>query len=478
MAGVSLTGFEIKRFPEIVTDLKTDARTVFQDLVPAGDSVDTGDSSTIGRFIALYSPQFSDLWELAQQVYSAFDPNSASGIALDNLVALNGTVRHVASPTAVDVVAWGDNGVSIPPGTELRAVNGDNYTIPADFHFSTEENIGFIVTLTTVVEGQEYTLAITRGSTTTTISYEALPGDTVDDVLSYFYSEISPSPLFISSYGSGALRIESESIYVPLIVFTNLEPTKIKVKVDAVNQVNGDLPLSANTLTQISTPILGWDSVNNPFAGVPGGDEETDEDLRIRFSLNKYISAVNINESLYSALINISGVQEVRIVENNTDTYDPVFDLPGHSFKPIVLGGDVDAIGAAVWLNQPLGIGSEGNTSVEVLDSQNFPHEIKFERPTSVPIYITMEIESTNGSLIGGVEASIKASLIKYFSNMRLGEEVVYSRLFTPINETAGFQINSLTIGDDPLVMGTSNITLEYNQYATIDSADIDITVV
>ncbi|MNK14280.1 Baseplate J-like protein [compost metagenome] len=477
MAGVTLTGFEIKRFPEIVTDLKTDAQTVFQDLVPSGDSVDTGDSSTIGRFIALHSPQFSDLWELAQQVYAAFDPNSATGIALDNLVALNGTVRNVASPTSVDVVTWGDNGISIPPGTELRAMNGDNYTIPVDFHFTTEDNIGFVVTLTTVVVGQEYTLAITRGNTTTNLLYEALAGDTPDTVLSYFYSQISTNPLFASSYGSGQLRIESESIYVPLVVFTNLEPLKIKVRVEAVNQVNGDLPLSANTLTQISTPILGWDSVNNPFAGVPGGDEETDEELRIRFSLNKYISAVNINESLYSALVNIPGVQEVRIVENNTGLYDPIYDLPGHSFKPIVLGGDVDSIGAAVWLNQPLGIGSEGNTTVEVIDSQGFPHEIKFERPAAVPIYIDLEIEST-GSMTAGAEASIKASLVRYFSNMRLGEEVVYSRLFTPINETPGFQVNSLTIGTDPLVMGMTNITLAYNQYATIDTANIDITVV
>jgi uncharacterized phage protein gp47/JayE len=476
MAGVSLTGFEIKRFPEIVIDLKTDAQTVFQDLVPVGDSVDTSDSSTLGRFIALHSPQFSDLWELGQQIYAAFDPNSATGIALDNLVALNGTVRNIASPTTVDVVAWGDDGVSVPQGSELRAMNNDQYTVPADFTFTTEENIGFVVTIPVVVEGEEYTLSITRGNVTINLTYEALPGDTSDDVLGYFYSQISPNPLFISNVGGGELRIESASIYVPLVVFTNMQPTKIKIRIAAQNQVTGNLPLPANTLTQIATPVLGWDSVTNPFAGVPGGAEETDEELRTRFSQNKYISAVNINESLYSALINIAGVQEVRIVENNTGVYDPVFDLPGHSFKPIVLGGDVDAIGAAVWLNQPLGIGSEGNTSVEVVDSQDFPHEIKFERPDAVPIYIDLEIEST-GSMTAGASASIKASLVNYFADMRLGEEVVYSRLFTPINETPGFQINSLAIGTDPLAMGMTNITLAYNQYATIDSADIDITV-
>lgn len=477
MAGVSLTGFEIKRFPEIVTDLKTDARAVFQDLVPLGDSVDTGDSSTIGRFIALYSPQFSDLWELAQQVYAAFDPNSSTGIALDNLVALNGTVRYVASPTTADVVVWGDDGLSVPVGTELRAMNGDNYTIPTDFTFTTENNIGFVVTLPVVVEGETYSITITRGTTTTILEYEALPGDTSVDVLTYFYDAISPDPLFISTFNGTELKIETESIFVPIVVFTNLQATKIKLRVSAENQVNGNIPLSANTLNQISTPVLGWDSVNNPFAGVPGSTEETDEELRTRFSLNKYISAVNINESLYSALVNIAGVIEVRIVENNTGTYDPIFDLPGHSFKPIVLGGDEDEIAAAVWLNQPLGIGSEGNTSVEIVDSEEFPHEIHFERPTAVPTYIELEIEST-GSMTANAEASIKASLVEYFSNMRLGEEVVYSRLFTPINETPGFQVNSLAIGTVPGSLGTSNISLAYNQYATIIADDIDITTV
>lgn len=477
MAGVTLTGFEVKRFPEIVTDLQTQAQTVFQDLVPVGDSVDTSDSSTIGRFIALYTPQFSDLWELAQQVYAAFDPNSATGIALDNLVALNGTVRFVSSPTTVDVVAWGDDGTTASPGAELRATNGDSYIIPEDFRFGIEDNIGFVVTLAGVVVGQTYNIAITRGSTTTSMNYTAVSGDTPNTVLSYFYTQISSNPLYVSSFDGSNLKIEAESIYVPLSLFTNLTTTKIKIKLFAQNQVNGNLPLPANTLTQIQTPVLGWDSVTNPFPGVPGSEEETDEELRERFSLNKYISAVNINESLYSALVDIDGVIEVRIVENNTDTYDPVFDLPGHSFKPIVLGGDSDSIAQAVWLNQPLGIGSEGNTAVEILDSQGYPHEIHFERPAAISIYIAMEIEST-GTLTANAEASIKASLVEYFSNMRLGEEVVYSRLFTPINETEGFQVNSLTIGTSPGSLGTSNIALAYNQYATVAPENIDITIV
>lgn len=477
MAGLTEAGFETKRLTEIVTELQSNAQTVFQDLVPVGDIVDTSASSTIGRFINLFGFQFSDLWELAQQVYAAFDPNSSSGIALDNLVALNGTVRRAASSTRADAVVWGNQNVNIPEGVQLKAVNGDEYTIEEGVTLNLSENIGLILTLPSVVTGTTYSLSITRANTTLTYSKTATGSDTVATILNYFYTQISSSAFFNSSVTATELRIESASIYVSLSVVTNFQVNKIKARAKAVNVVTGALPLDANSLNTILTPILGWDSVTNPFIGVVGDEEETDDELRARFSLNKYISAININESLYSALINIDSVQEVRIVENNTNAYVAEFDLPGHSFKPIVLGGGAADIAQAIWLNQPLGISSEGNTEYEITDSQGFPHTIKFERPEPVPIYISMEIEST-GDIPATAETTIKASLIEYFSKMKLGEEIVYSRLFTPINETEGFQINDLTMGTSPSPTGKINIGLDYNQYATISSDNIDITIV
>ncbi|MGC3003985.1 hypothetical protein ACPF8X_37830, partial [Streptomyces sp. G35A] len=94
MAGLTNNGWETKRLPEILTDLRTRAGVIFQDLLEdPNDVVDTSEDSTIGRFIGLITPAITDLWEAGHGMYTAFDPNSATRIPLDNIVALSGITR-------------------------------------------------------------------------------------------------------------------------------------------------------------------------------------------------------------------------------------------------------------------------------------------------------------------------------------------------------------------------------------------------
>ena len=86
MAGVTEAGFVPKRFNEIIASLQANAKPIFQDLVKPGEEVDTGDTSTLGRLIGLISLDLDEVWQALEQVYQAFDPNSATGVALDNIV--------------------------------------------------------------------------------------------------------------------------------------------------------------------------------------------------------------------------------------------------------------------------------------------------------------------------------------------------------------------------------------------------------
>src|SRR5690625_640884 len=113
MAGITREGITIRRQEEVVRLLKERAVPVFQDLVPPNDSVDVSDDSVIGRMIGLYSLPLADLWEAAQEVYLAFDPNSATGVALDNLVAYAGLTRLPPSATTALVLVWGDEGTTL-----------------------------------------------------------------------------------------------------------------------------------------------------------------------------------------------------------------------------------------------------------------------------------------------------------------------------------------------------------------------------
>ena len=56
--------------------------------------------------------------------------------------------------------------------------------------------------------------------------------------------------------------------------------------------VTGATAVSAGTITEIGTPVAGWDSVNNPANGTTGSDTETDAELRARYVL----SLIHISE--------------------------------------------------------------------------------------------------------------------------------------------------------------------------------------
>lgn len=56
MAGVSRQGLEIKTLDDVLTDYKTNASSIFSDLVAAGDVVDTTSGSALGRMIGVIAP--------------------------------------------------------------------------------------------------------------------------------------------------------------------------------------------------------------------------------------------------------------------------------------------------------------------------------------------------------------------------------------------------------------------------------------
>jgi uncharacterized phage protein gp47/JayE len=482
MAGLTYNGFTIKRLPEVVVELKEQAQPIFQDLVMSDDVVDTSDSSTIGRFIGLVSLPVSDLWEAAQQLYLAFDPNSATGIALDNLVMYAGLDRNPASVTTSTVVVWGDPGTTIPITQVARAIDNTLYNIALPIVLSQSSCIGVRVEIPGNVVAGAYTININVGSTTRTITYTATGGETVDTAYNYFASNLNVlSSDVTATIENNRLTVELNDIFEVASITTtgNINVVKVKSRGEVRNQVVGSKEQLANSINAIATPMLGWDSINNPFDAIIGEDQETDDELRERFRDSKYVRASNISDSLYAALLEVDGVQYVGIYENETDIPDPATGLPAHSFKAVVQGGSPTQIAQEIWKNKPLGIGAEGNTFGTIVDSQGVARNINFERPIPQPIYITMEL-SVDQTLFpaNGIE-EIKVALINYFrNNLEIGDDVIFSRLYTPINSVPGHQVNSLKIGTAANPTGTANIPIPYNGVASLNDENIIITIV
>lgn len=482
MAGLTDTGFEIKRLTDLITDLRSNASSLFADLVPDGDAVDTGDYTAIGRMIGIILDPLTDVWEAAQQVYDSFNAETATGYSLDNIVALAGVSRNPDTATSAYVVLTGDNGAVVTTSGQVQS-STTKYTF--SFQQSTvlesTTSCGIGISINTVEDAASYYLKwADDGITFTTLTITSSSSSTAESILEQLYDAIntSYSSLFTVSYDdNGYLFIDSTD---PFITYdfdysTNITVEKCRNLALVTCDTVGPFAQVAYSIDTIYVPILSWDSVYNPLAATTGSYKETDEELRVRWNDSKFLQAQNSVEAISSALSSVDDVSYVMVYENVSDTEDE-FGVPAHSFMPVVYGGLSSQIADAIWENKPIGIKSHGDTTVTITDSQGLTHDISYKVPTDVNIYVELTVEDT-GDIPGDVESQIQVAITSWAEALTIGDDVIYSRLYTPINTVSGFQVNSLYIGTTASPTGVSNISIDFDERAAFTTDNITVTV-
>lgn len=255
----------------------------------------------------------------------------------------------------------------------------------------------------------------------------------------------------------------------------------------------GPVTAMAGTLTSIVTPVPGWSSVTNPADAILGRNVEDDTELRVRRDRSTMAPAASPVESVYSNLANIPGVTYARVRQNNTLTTDGN-GIPAKSVAAVVVGGSDDDIAYA--LLERTGVVAEwfGNTSLTLYDEQDEPYVVRWTRPEPLPIYVSLQIQVINPNIFpaNGIQ-QIKDAIVAYaqggapalgiddgFSQTGFppGAEVIYSRLFTPINYVPGHRVVSLLIGTAPPPTDELDIPVPWDEYANFLDENIVVTVV
>lgn len=259
------------------------------------------------------------------------------------------------------------------------------------------------------------------------------------------------------------------------LVDTTIDGTG-QVDIAAQASVKGAVLAPAGTLTKIDTPLYGWQTATNIIDAVPGRDEETDEQLRIRRKASTSTPAQSIVDGIYGSLSNISDVIQALVLENPLDAVD-ANGLPPHSIYCVVNGGTVQTILDTIWLKKSAGSTLVGTTSGTVTDSMGNPHTVKFSRPGPVNVYVTVNLHSKTGWPTDGA-ARIKAALVAWaLANQSIGEEVIQSRLFDAVNSVPGHSVDSLYIGTSAGPTGSANIVVPFDGLAVFDTARIVVNV-
>lgn len=421
--GLSPFGFKPKRLIDVKTDLDNSTIAQFGD-------VNLDPQSVFGQQIGLYSKVGADYWENLEDVYYSQYPNSAEGVALDNVVQLNGITRLPAQRTAVTGVAEGLEGTLIPIGSLARIPDTGAVFFSNDNYIITRQRASNAIVQVAATAGQIYTLLINNsaysyslphieftGSFVTgnniaiTINNQTLsnvpfntsnnqtladiataiaglpsvasatptnpnmidivpnlgfyvavnsinvtggasqptlnpmtfnvPGS-VSTVAQYLTAIINQIPLVqpVNAVQNGdSVNITSNNTDVPyaLNIGTNLNVIARSSPIYFEAQNYGPVPAPVNTLTEIITPLSGWNAINNPKAGVTGRLVETDAELRIRRRNSiRLLGAATVEAIRARLLQEVVGVTSAFVFENVSVVQEPIATIFAIAFT----GGD------------------------------------------------------------------------------------------------------------------------------------------
>lgn len=110
---VSANGITAPTYDEIYEYFKDRAKSIF------GSDINLDADTQDGQLLAIFASAINDLNAQAIAVFNAYNPNTASGVALDSAVKTNGLTRQDASKSQVDLKLMGVAGTVIKNGVAI-----------------------------------------------------------------------------------------------------------------------------------------------------------------------------------------------------------------------------------------------------------------------------------------------------------------------------------------------------------------------
>jgi len=250
----------------------------------------------------------------------------------------------------------------------------------------------------------------------------------------------------------------------------------------------GPVSVNVGALSQIVTAVLGWDSVTNPTAGVPGRSEESDLSSRLRRKNTLGLQNVALPVAITSGLYATDGVRSLTFRENVTDTaatIDGVL-LDPHSIYVCVDGGTDADVAATLLEHKSLGAGWNGGVTVVITDPVTGQgYTVKFDRPD--PIAVQARVTVRNLSALTDIVTAVQQAILDYAAGLIEGEpgfvvggSVSAFELAGAVNrEAPGIYVQKCEISLASVTSwSTDEIPIEIFEIATITQATIEVVVV
>ena len=245
----------------------------------------------------------------------------------------------------------------------------------------------------------------------------------------------------------------------------------------------GPIPCEIGALTQIVDGVLGWETVYNSDAAVPGLTQQSDQALRALRKVTLASQGVALPEAIISALYQVPGVTSLTFQENVDATTQTIngISMVSHSIYTCVEGGTDQDVAMALLKNKSLGAAWVGGTTVNVLEPYSGQtYAVKFDRPTGVPFLVRATV--TNTDLLIDAPTAVRQAITDYANGLLegqpgliVGQDVSCFELSGAINiENPSIYVSKVeTTIDSGSTWVTTPIAIAVNQIAELGTISV-----
>ena len=501
--GVTSSGFNLKRFTDILDSLKSRAGTKSKLL-----GLSTDAETVFGEILDIMSAEISDMWEMGLAVSQLTNPESVEGVNLDNVGALVGVERQEASPTNT-YIKYLSGSIGIVSPTELTTdveigVTGTDITYsPAEpYKMEVTKPISQVQVTFNVNPTSN---AISLNIAGNTVTYSGSPAATsVIEAAEFMMDEINAdanvNSLVVASrpepFGQSIIYIDAINgsynfDYTNLATAYSLD-TKIGVSKLSLANTTGPITLDIGEADQIVQSAVNLQSASNTTQGILGRAAETDEEFRARRRNSLSIIGSGTMDSIIDNVANIEGVVRANGVENTTTSTDGA-GRPGKSFEIIVDGGEDQEIAETIWDLKPAGIETygliNGGAGITVVDGSGNDQQVEFSRPVERAMSVLIEYQLyPEENAPTNIQTAIDTAVLAYAATLLSGKDIIPQRFGNAVwNGVGGLQIVNayVKVSADATSPAAPNtgvdfavVPLDERDYGSLDQVDITYAVV
>ena len=476
--GVTSAGYVPKRADEIKESINAKLKEGW------GYDVSMNPQSMIQVLVTGISDEIAALWEEGQETYYSLYPSSAEGHSLDNVLQFAGLSREADQRTKYTLKCTGDDMTAIPYGTRVMSDTQPQKFFMVYMEGQEISHGAFREVLLSMYVGGErdYIISVNGES----VFYGAGEGESPESIVDHFVSAIRINGIEATKE-NGMLRLRDTG-GISSNVLSMSENVLVEECVSNIifeSEEYGEIIIPNGLINKIYSNVSGFKEVVNDISPILGQLEATDIQTRQDYIKRSMIRSCNMVDSIRSALYELDNIEVVRVYENDTNYTDET-GRPPHSIEAVVLGGEEEEIANTIRLKKTGGIYSFGSTRIPISDEEGNVHDIGFNRPENVYVWLHVELTAMDGTALPlSYQAITQNIILENTVDFGIGEYIVlqrlYSAIYSGISNVVNINIKAWTTkdsGGQPSSYTQTNIALGVREIAAWDKGRIEVVAV